>query len=264
MISVVVDCRDSYVYNLSSLLEDLGSEVLVVPEDSPEASDPLSLEPDALVVSPGPGKPEPGRGSWKAVSACLGKIPILGVCLGHQTLCAVSGARIIHGEGPMHGKIVRIEHDGEGLMEGIPQGFPAVRYNSLVVDRDSVPDCIRVDAVDGTGDIMAVSRIDVPAFGTQFHPESFMTEHGADIVANFLRKVHDREGPREVRPGLVPVCPPGEERNGIPRFIDAGGARQTLVHMHGSVPHLRSGRGGCGVGHRFKARRRGHGRVRLV
>lgn len=183
---LVVDCRDSFVYNLVSAFRSVGAEVVVVKEGD---AVPEGVEPDALVLSPGPGRPSPGRGSWRMLERFLGEVPVLGVCLGHQTLCAVCGARITDAGGPKHGKVVEVRHDGEGILRGVPDPLRAVRYNSLCVERDTLAHPLRVDAVDAYGDVMAVSDGKRAAYGLQFHPESFLTEHGSDIIANFVREV---------------------------------------------------------------------------
>lgn len=182
---LVADCGDSFVHNLSAMIASSGHDVLTVPEDRCLQVSPRDVE--AVVLSPGPGRPYPGRGSWGLYSAYLDSVPVLGVCLGHQTICAFHGAGIARGGGPMHGKLVSVEHSGRGLFEGVPQGFSAVRYNSLCA---MVPEGspLRVEARDGRGDVMAVSLPGHPVYGVQFHPESFLTEHGERVVGNFLRE----------------------------------------------------------------------------
>lgn len=181
---LVADCGDSFVHNLSPLLSSLGAEVITVPEDSVTEGQVASS--DAVVLSPGPGHPHPNRSSWRIYDMCHNDIPTLGVCLGHQTICAYHGADIVRGQGPMHGKLVQIHHDGTSLFKGVPNDFEAVRYNSLCADRSTLS--LNIDAVDSRGDVMAVSVPGHRVHGVQFHPESFLTEHGTTIIENFLRE----------------------------------------------------------------------------
>jgi para-aminobenzoate synthetase component II len=183
---LVIDSFDSFVFNLSSCFEDLGEEVIVVKEDR-LSIDILNLsEIDGVVLSPGPGRPSEKSASWKVVSDFKGRVPILGVCLGHQTICSVFGGIVITGEVPMHGKIAPIEHNGKGIFLGVVNPIRVTRYNSLSVDPSTVPACMNIDALDDKGDIMAVSHKDYPIYGVQFHPESFMTESGIEIIDNFI------------------------------------------------------------------------------
>lgn len=186
---VIVDCRDSFIYNVAAELASAGVDVNVVDETCCDPDAVRRLDPEAVVLSPGPGRPSPDRGSWRILDELHDELPVLGICLGHQTICSYFGMRVDEGKGPMHGKVVRVHHDGSGLFEGIPDGFGAVRYNSLCAEPCGMPDCLRIDAVDVRGDIMAVSHRSLPVFGVQFHPESFLTEHGRDIIGNFIRQV---------------------------------------------------------------------------
>lgn len=186
---LMVDCRDSFVFNLVAMLEDLGADVETVREADITGSFLDGTDPEALILSPGPGSPSPDRGSWMALEHYWDRVPVLGVCLGHQTVCAACGADIVSTGGPKHGKVVRIYHNGSGVLSGIPDGFHAVRYNSLCVDPVTVPGCLSVDATDQHGDVMAVSVPGRRVHGVQFHPESFLTEFGRDIVSNFVSEV---------------------------------------------------------------------------
>lgn len=186
MMILVVDCRDSFVHNLVAMIRSAGIETLVV--DEMDMDGISGCRPDAVVLSPGPGRPSSDRGSWRAFELYRGKVPILGVCLGLQTVCAACGGRIVKGDTPVHGKVVSVRHNGTGLMEDMPQDFHAVRYNSLKVDPDDPGTGIRIDALDDRGDVMAVSCEDEDIFAVQFHPESFLTEHGKTIVDWFLRR----------------------------------------------------------------------------
>lgn len=180
----VIDCRDSYTYNLVAMFRALGETVDVICEDDANMFSGDGY--DAVVLSPGPGSPGPGRGSWAVAERLGGRVPLLGVCLGHQTLSAVRGGRVTGGNEPAHGIVATIAHDGKGILEGIPNGFRAVRYNSLCVDPGCTGDGLRIDAIDDRGDVMAVSCEADCVYGVQFHPESFMSEYGDHLIRNFL------------------------------------------------------------------------------
>lgn len=183
----VVDCEDSYVNNLVAMIRAAGEEVSVIPEKDISSLD--YMEPDALVLSPGPGHPSPDRGSWIAFERFVGRIPILGVCLGHQTIVCASGGQVLCRTEPTHGRVVSIEHDGRGLFRNAPDHFSAVRYNSLIADSDNIGKDLTINAIDEYGDVMAVSDIRRKIFGVQFHPESFMTESGELMIRNFIEAI---------------------------------------------------------------------------
>lgn len=185
----VVDCEDSYVNNLVAVIESFGEPTVTVSENSAESL--FHLNPNALILSPGPGKPSPERGSWIAFDHFAGKIPILGVCLGHQTIGAALNGKIICKEHPTHGKITTVTHDKGMLFKNIPKSFSAVRYNSLILDPNCIGKNLKVDAVDSYGDVMAISDENKQIFGVQFHPESFMTEYGEILIHNFVKMVND-------------------------------------------------------------------------
>ena len=183
---LVVDCRDSFVHNLVAMLRSMDGDVVVMDEEDPRI---LNMDPDSIVLSPGPGHPTPDRGSWRVFERFHGKVPILGVCLGHQTICSALGGMVSRGEEPVHGKVVTVSPlREEGLFSGIDRPFRAVRYNSLNVETVDLPKEIRIDAYDDRGDIMAVSVTGECTYGAQFHPESFLTEYGGRIVGNFLEE----------------------------------------------------------------------------
>lgn len=183
---LVVDCKDSFVHNLVAMLRSMDGGVVVMDEEDREI---FYMEPDSIVLSPGPGHPTPDRGSWKVFERFHGKVPILGVCLGHQTICSALGGIVSRGDRPVHGKIVTVSPlRKEGLFSGIDHPFKAVRYNSLNVETGDLPKEIRIDAYDDRGDIMAVSVTNECTYGVQFHPESFLTEDGDRIVGNFLEE----------------------------------------------------------------------------
>jgi anthranilate synthase/aminodeoxychorismate synthase-like glutamine amidotransferase len=175
---VVIDNYDSFVYNLVQYLGELGAEPVVHRHDALDLDGLRALEPDAVLVSPGPGRPEDAGVSNAAIRA-FGEhgVPVLGVCLGHQCLGQVYG---------MHGKTSEISHDGAGVFAGLPNPFTATRYHSLVVARESVPDALEVTAESEDGLVMGLRHRDFPIEGVQFHPESILTESGHDLLRNFL------------------------------------------------------------------------------
>ncbi len=186
---LVIDNYDSFTFNLVQFLGELGAEPLVFRNDEITLDEAIALRPERLVLSPGPGHPAHPRdfGICAQVLKTLSReVPTLGVCLGHQGLAAVFGGRIVQAERPLHGKTSRIYHDGRGIFRGLPQGFPAARYHSLLVDEPSLPDELEVSARTETGEIMGLRHRHFPIEGVQFHPESILTAHGRALLANFL------------------------------------------------------------------------------
>jgi anthranilate synthase component 2 len=184
---VVVDNFDSFTYNLVQCLGALGAQVTVHRNDAVTASRILTESPDRIVVSPGPGGPDESGVSRDVIGACAGRIPILGVCLGHQCLAEIYGARIVRGR-PVHGKTSLIHHDGSGLFAGLAEPIQVARYHSLVVDPGTVRGELRVTASTEDGVIMGLRHCEHALYGIQFHPESFMTPDGMRIVANFMAR----------------------------------------------------------------------------
>lgn len=182
---VVLDNRDSFVFNLARHLRLLGVSVAVVPAHTTSVADLRRLRPAAVVISPGPCTPAEAGCSLEAVRAFRGHLPILGVCLGHQTIAAALGARIVRAT-PMHGRTSGILHDSVNLFAGIPSPMTAGRYHSLVVEPESLPDRLTVTARDAAGTIMAIADEPHAIHGVQFHPESILTRHGFRLLANFL------------------------------------------------------------------------------
>ena len=182
---LVIDNYDSFTYNLVQYLGELGAEVLVRRNDEVTPEEVAALRPDRIVVSPGPCTPNEAGISVELIEKVGGGTPLLGVCLGHQSIGQAFGARIVRGE-PVHGKTAKILHDGEGVYAGIDQGFEATRYHSLVIDPESMPDCLVVTSRTEDGTIMGVRHRDFPVEGVQFHPESVLTRHGRDLLKNFL------------------------------------------------------------------------------
>ena len=184
---VVIDNYDSFVYNLVQYLGELGAEPIVHRHDQLDLDGLLALEPDALLVSPGPGRPEDAGLSNDAIRACAERgIPVLGVCLGHQCIGHVYGAEVVRASQVMHGKTSVITHDGEGVFAGLPDPLRATRYHSLVVARSSLPDDLLVSAESEDGTVMGLRHRNLPVEGVQFHPESILTESGHALLQNFL------------------------------------------------------------------------------
>ena len=183
---LVVDHYDSFVYNLVQLVEGLGSPAEVVRSDAEPVEALVGRRPDAVILSPGPGRPEDAGCFVELIGALPDETPILGVCLGHQALGAAFGGAIDRAPEPVHGKTSAIRHDGTGLFDGVPDPFEAGRYHSLVIRDDAVPADLEVTATTDDGLVMAVRHRTLPRFGVQFHPESILTPEGPRIVENFL------------------------------------------------------------------------------
>jgi len=183
---LVVDHYDSFVYNLVQLVEGLGFETEVVRSDAEPASALVERRPAAVILSPGPGRPEDAGCFVELLRGLPGETPVLGVCLGHQALGAAFGGTIDRAPEPVHGKTSTIHHDGTGLFDGVPDPFEAGRYHSLVIRGDAVPAELEVTATTDDGLVMAVRHRELPRFGVQFHPESILTPEGPRFVENFL------------------------------------------------------------------------------
>ncbi len=183
---LVLDNYDSFVYNLVQELGELGAAPIVFRNDTIDVEGIRAQRPDAVLISPGPGRPEDGGVSLDAIRSLAGEIPILGVCLGHQCIGQVFGGTVIAAPHLMHGKTSEIHHDGEGLFQGLPNPFVATRYHSLVVDPDSLPRELIVTATSTDGVIMGLRHRELPVEGVQFHPESVLTVSGPDLLDNFL------------------------------------------------------------------------------
>jgi anthranilate synthase component 2 len=190
---LMIDNYDSFTYNLVQYLGELGAEVDVVRNDQVSVDDVRNSDASHVMLSPGPGTPDQAGVSMAAIKALAGVRPILGVCLGHQSIGQVYGGKIRHAREIMHGKTSSVRHKGVGVFSGIPNPFVATRYHSLVVDRDSLPDCLEVTAwtEDANGDIdeiMGLRHREFAVEGVQFHPESILTEHGYALLRNFLQQ----------------------------------------------------------------------------
>jgi len=182
----MLDNYDSFTYNLVQLLQILGQEVVVARNDVVSVAEVLARRPDAIVVSPGPCTPAEAGISVALIQAAAGRVPLLGVCLGHQSIGAAFGARIIKARRLMHGKTSQIHHEGQGLFAGLKSPFNAVRYHSLAIDPATVPACLEITAKAEDGEIMGVRHREFPVFGVQFHPESILTPSGKRLMTNFL------------------------------------------------------------------------------
>jgi anthranilate synthase/aminodeoxychorismate synthase-like glutamine amidotransferase len=185
---LVIDNYDSFTYNLVQYLGELRQEVRVVRNDEIAAADIAGLTPSHIVISPGPCTPNEAGISLDVIKMYAGKIPILGVCLGHQSIGQAFGGKIVRAARVMHGKTSMIHHDGKGVFAGLPNPFEATRYHSLLIERASVPEALEVTAKTDEGEIMAVRHRTLPVEGVQFHPESFLTTAGKDLLANFIAK----------------------------------------------------------------------------
>jgi anthranilate synthase/aminodeoxychorismate synthase-like glutamine amidotransferase len=182
---VVIDNYDSFTYNLVQYLGELGAEVQVFRNDEVTPEEIEALQPTHIVVSPGPGDPGDGGISNDVIRILGEKIPVLGVCLGHQCIGQVYGGKVSRAPRLMHGKTSNVYHHGHGLFAGVPSPFRATRYHSLIVE-EPLPDCLEVIAFTRDGEVMALRHRDFPVVGVQFHPESILTEHGKRLLQNFL------------------------------------------------------------------------------
>lgn len=186
---LVIDNYDSFVYNLVQYLGELGADPMVYRHDALSVAEVEALAPDAVLISPGPGRPEDAGISTAVIRWAAGRIPLLGVCLGHQTIGAAWGGSVVRAPAVMHGKTSMVHHEGVGVFAGLPNPLEATRYHSLIVDRDSLPDELEITATSEDGLIMGLRHQDFDVEGVQFHPESILTTNGHDLMANFLRRV---------------------------------------------------------------------------
>jgi anthranilate synthase component 2 len=182
----MIDNYDSFTYNIVQYFGQLGEDVQVFRNDCITVAEIEQMRPARLVISPGPCSPEEAGISVTAIRHFAGKIPLLGVCLGHQSIGAAFGGKVVRSVSLMHGKTSPIHHDGQGLFTGLPNPFNATRYHSLVVERESLPDCLEVTAWVENGEIMGMRHKSLPVWGVQFHPESILTDGGMDLLKNFL------------------------------------------------------------------------------
>lgn len=183
---IMIDNYDSFTYNLVQFVGELGEELQVYRNDKITIEEIERLSPDYLMISPGPCTPNEAGISMDAIRHFAGKIPILGVCLGHQSIGQVFGGKVIRAQRLMHGKTSEVYHDGKTIFQGIPSPFTAARYHSLIVEEETIPDVLEVTARTAEGEVMAVRHREYPIEGVQFHPESIITQHGKQLLRNFL------------------------------------------------------------------------------
>lgn len=183
---LVIDNYDSFTYNLVQYLGELGAVVDVYRNDAIDVAAIQALAPEAVLISPGPGTPDDAGITLDVVRELAGKLPLLGVCLGHQAIAQCHGSRIVRAGRLMHGRTSAIEHDGRGIFTGLPSPFTATRYHSLIVDPATVADEMELTAWTDSGEVMGLRHRELPVEGVQFHPESFLTEHGHAMLQNFL------------------------------------------------------------------------------
>jgi anthranilate synthase/aminodeoxychorismate synthase-like glutamine amidotransferase len=186
MSTLLIDNYDSFTYNLFQFLSELGAEVVVKRNDELTVDECLALEPDHVVISPGPGNPSEAGISKEVIAAFAGKVPVLGVCLGHQSIYEVYGGTVTGAGEIKHGKLSTISHDGKGVFKGLPEDFQACRYHSLAGTNETLPAALEVTARSESGIIMGVRHRELTVEGVQFHPESIVTEHGKTLLRNFL------------------------------------------------------------------------------
>jgi anthranilate synthase component 2 len=190
---LMIDNYDSFTYNLVQYLGELGADVQVYRNDRITVAEIEQLAPEKIVISPGPCTPNEAGVSIETIRTFAGRVPILGVCLGHQSIGQAFGGRIVHAGAIMHGKTSMIHHNNQGVFHGLPQPFEATRYHSLVIEKSSLPECLEVtawtqDAIGAQDEIMGVRHRSMPVEGVQFHPESILTGCGRDLLRNFLNQ----------------------------------------------------------------------------
>ena len=183
---LMIDNYDSFTYNLVQYFGELGEDVRVYRNDAITLSELAKLDPARIVISPGPGTPAQAGISLSVIREFAGKIPLLGVCLGHQSIGEAFGGKVVHARKLMHGKVSPVHHHNVGVFRGLPNPVTCTRYHSLAVERETLPDCLEVTAWTDDGEIMGLRHKTLDVEGVQFHPESILTEHGHDMLKNFL------------------------------------------------------------------------------
>lgn len=190
---LLIDNYDSFTYNLVHYFGELGAEMVVRRNDVLSADEAMALNPQGIILSPGPCDPDQAGICLELIAKASGKLPIFGVCLGHQSIGQAFGAKIVRAPEPMHGKISAIHHEGKGVFANIPSPLAVTRYHSLTIDPASMPDCLEVTSQTEDGVIMGVQHKELPIHGVQFHPESIASEHGHQLLKNFL-KLAEKQG----------------------------------------------------------------------
>ncbi len=192
---LLIDNYDSFTYNLVHYLGELGAQSRVVRNDEITAAEAFAMKPAAIVMSPGPRDPDAAGICLELVATAPPELPMLGVCLGHQAIGQACGGKVVRCHEILHGKVSAITHTGTGLFKGLPQGFSVTRYHSLMIDPESLPDCLEVTTRSQSGVIMGLAHRTRPVYGVQFHPESIASEHGHALLKNFLElALHEQEG----------------------------------------------------------------------
>ena len=184
---LLIDNYDSFTYNLYHYLGELGAQLVVKRNDALTAAEALAMSPQGIILSPGPCTPNEAGICLKLIEAVAGKVPLLGVCLGHQALGQAFGGKVVRAPAPLHGKLSQVSHRGVGVFQDIPTPFTGTRYHSLIVERATLPDCLEITAETSDGLIMGMQHREYPLHGVQFHPESIASEHGHRLLGNFLR-----------------------------------------------------------------------------
>ena len=184
---LLIDNYDSFTYNLYHYLGELGAQLVVKRNDALTAAEAVAMSPQGIILSPGPCTPNEAGICLKLIEAVAGKVPLLGVCLGHQALGQAFGGKVVRAPAPLHGKLSQVSHRGIGVFQDIPTPFTGTRYHSLIVDRTTLPDCLEITAETSDGLIMGMQHRQYPLHGVQFHPESIASEHGHRLLGNFLR-----------------------------------------------------------------------------
>ncbi len=200
---LLIDNYDSFTFNLYHFLGEVGAQCDVWRNDKITVEAALALKPEAIVLSPGPCTPNEAGICLDLIAAAAGKIPLLGVCLGHQSIGQAFGGHVIRAPMPMHGKVSSITHSGTDILAGLPSPFSATRYHSLIVERDTLPDALVPTAWTDDGIIMAMHHRTMPLYGVQFHPESIASQHGHQILANFLALARGSNAPGSNAPGTT-------------------------------------------------------------
>ena len=183
---IIIDNYDSFTYNLYQYLGELGANMRVFRNDKITVEEIAEMNPEKLLVSPGPCTPNEAGISCEAIKYFAGKIPVFGVCLGHQSIGQVFGGKVIRARRLMHGKTSPVHHDNKGVFAGLPNPFDATRYHSLIIEKETLPDCFEITAHADVDEIMGIRHKELPVFGVQFHPESILTTHGKKLLKNFL------------------------------------------------------------------------------
>lgn len=187
LLILIIDNYDSFTFNLVQYIRNIGEEVMVLRNDQVTIEEITSIKPDAILISPGPGNPSTAGICLEVIKNFYQTIPILGVCLGHQTIAQAFGGIVKKAAKPMHGKVSAIQHDAQEIFDNLPLPLKVARYHSLIVDEKTLPNCLQISATSEDGEIMALRHKQYPVEGVQFHPEAILTEHGQQMIGNFFK-----------------------------------------------------------------------------